>query len=155
MAFPRLDQELDLGNVVFGIAFEGHAGIRKVDLPFERGFALGTARCSVHEYRLGRRPTKRSGLFSLAIITYKMGTHGGRPFGEKFERANGMRDFAAVHYVPASRSKPHVTTWLDGVLKRAMSWDPAGRKECLSDFLTQLKRPNLVYILPADAPLLG
>lgn len=131
------------------------AGVREIDLPFARGVALGTARYSAPEYRLGNRPSTRSDLFSLAMIAYEMLTHGQRPFGEKFEKAHSLRDFAALPYDPAARHNPLVTSWIDGALKRALSYEPAARQPSMSEFLGDLKQPNPSYISPADAPLLA
>lgn len=137
----------------FGSAYV--AGIREVALPYQRGLALGTARYSAPEYRLGCRPTNRSDLFSLAMITYEMLTHGQRPFGERFENANAAGEFSRLDYLPAAKHNPLVTTWVDGALKRALSWNPTRRQDCLSEFLADLKNPNPDYILPSDAPLLA
>jgi serine/threonine protein kinase len=131
------------------------AGVREIDLPFSRGLALGTERYSAPECHLGRPPSPRSDLFSLAMIAYEMLTHGQRPFGEKFERASSPRDFSALSYAPAARHNPLVTSWIDGALRRALSTDPDSRQPCLSEFLTDLKRPNPSYVSPADAPLLA
>jgi serine/threonine protein kinase len=53
----------------FGSAYI--VGIREIDLPFERDFALGTERYSAPEYKLGRKLTLRADLFSLAMIAYE------------------------------------------------------------------------------------
>ena len=131
------------------------AGVREIDLPFERGLALGTECYSAPEYRLGTRPTNRADLFSLGMIAYEMLTHGQRPFGEKFAKANSPREFGALSYDPAARHNPLVTSWIDGALRRALSADPGSRQPCLSEFLADLKRPNPSYVSPADAPLLA
>ena len=72
----------------------------------------------------------------------------------KFESVNSPRDLIGLDYQPAARHNPLVTTWIDGALKRALSFDPGARQPSLSEFLADLRIPNPNYISPADAPLL-
>ncbi len=135
----------------FGSAYV--VGMREIALPFERGTALGTERYSAPEYKLGWKPGTQSDLFSLAMITYEMLTHGRQPFGEKFQKAKTVRDFDALKYEPASLHNPLVPGWVDGALCRALSWDATKRQSRLSEFLADLKRPNPTCLLPSEASL--
>ncbi len=143
------------GHVVivdFGSAFI--AGIDETYVPFERAALLGTMHYSAPEYRLGRRPTPRSDLFSLAVIAYEMFSGGRPPFGEQFARAETLRHFSSLLYTPAARHNPLVPAWIDGALRKALQIDPALRYEVFSEFLADLQRPNPAFLAPAEMPLM-
>ncbi len=130
------------------------AGINEIHIPIERGHKLGTMRFSAPEYKLGHRPSIKSDLFSLAAIAYSMLTGDQHPYGEKYEDCWTLKEFAKLEYTPAAKHNPLVTSWIDGALKKAVSINPAHRHDALSEFYTDLRRPNPNYIDPADMPLL-
>ena len=76
------------------------------------------------------------------------------PYGEKYEDCWTLKEFAKLEYTPAAKHNPLVTSWIDGALKKAVSINPAHRHDALSEFYTDLRRPNPNYIDPADMPLL-
>lgn len=130
------------------------AGVNEIHIPIERGHKLGTMRYSAPEYKLGHRPSTKSDLFSLAVITYAMLTGDKHPYGEKYEDCWTLKDYSKLEYIPAAKHNPLVTTWIDGALKKSVSINPAHRHEALSVFITDLRRPNPDFIDPADMPLL-
>jgi serine/threonine protein phosphatase PrpC len=138
---------IDLGSTFI-------AGINEIRIPIGRGQNLGTMRFSAPEYKLGNRPSTRSDQFSLALITYAMLTGGKHAFGEMYEDAWTVPDFSKLKYTPAAKHNPLVTSWIDGALKKALALNSAGRYEALSEFVTDLQRPNPDFIDPADLPLL-
>jgi len=138
---------IDLGSTFI-------AGIHEIHVPIERGHKLGTLRFSAPEYRLGHRPSIKSDLFSLGVIAYSMLTGDQHPYGEKYEDCWTLKDFSRLHYIPAARHNPLVPGWIDGALKKAVSINPAHRQEALSEFVTDLRRPNPSYVNPAEMPLI-
>ena len=138
--------------VDFGSTFI--AGINEIRIPLERGPKLGTMRYSAPEYKLGHRPTTRSDLFSLGVIAYAMLTGDQHPYGEGYEESWTVNEFSKLNYTPAAKHNPLVTSWIDGALKKAVAINPAHRHDAMSEFVTDLRRPNPDYIDPADMPLL-
>lgn len=130
------------------------AGIHETDVPFERGKKLGTMHYTAPEYKLGRRPTPRSDMFSLAIITYEMFTGGNHPFGKQLAAAESLQQLSRLCYTPAARHNPLVPGWIDGALKKALSINPSRRYEVFSEFLADLEQPNPAYVSAADLPLI-
>ncbi len=136
----------------FGSAYV--AGIHETHVPFERKAELGTRKYSAPEYALGRAPSTRSDLFSLAVVTYELLTGGAHPFGPRFEEAETVRDFMTLTYQPASKRNPLVPSWIDAALEKALSTNPDRRQEVLSEFLTDLSHPNPSLLKGEDSPLL-
>ena len=131
------------------------AGIHETSVPFEREKNLGTIKYSAPEYKLGRRPSTRSDLFSLAVIVYELFTGGkGNPYGDKYQDAMTLREMSSLIYTPASRFNPLVPTWVDGALKKALSLGPELRYEVLSEFLVDLKHPNELFLESGSMPLM-
>ncbi|NJM37558.1 MAG: bifunctional protein-serine/threonine kinase/phosphatase [Akkermansiaceae bacterium] len=87
-------------------------GIAEISTPFERSSALGTMDFSAPEYRLGITPTKRSDLFSIAVITYHLLTGGQHPFGKNWEKAKPSAIFCAQ--LPTRRRPQSHGPTLDG-----------------------------------------
>lgn len=135
----------------FGSAYV--AGVGEIATPFERGTQLGTASHSAPEYRLGRRPTTRSDMFSLAVVVYEMLTGGKHPYGDRYEAAQTIRDFSNLEYTPASKHDPLIPGWIDGALKKALSIAPESRYEAFSEWLVDLRHPNPRFLDPSSLPL--
>ncbi len=131
------------------------AGINESDVPFHRQVELGTRSHSAPEYVLQRRPSARSDLFSIGVIAYQLfgGSHSG-PYGEKLERAQTVRDFSMLEYVPVSVHNPLVPNWIDGALEKAVSIHPDNRYEALSEFVADLKHPNPRFLGAEGLPLI-
>lgn len=126
------------------------AGISEIETAFEREHRLGTLPYSAPEYRLGVKPSPRSDLFSLALITYEMLT-GQRPFSEKFQKARTWRDFSLVEYTPAARHNALIPPWIDGAIAKALSTNPERRQSTFSEFLTDLRKPNPRFLTAVEA----
>ena len=131
------------------------AGINESEVPFERQVDLGTRCYSAPEYVLGRRPTTRSDLFSIGVIAYQLLTGGkGHPYGGKLQKAQSVRDFSMMQYVPATTHNPLVPKWIDGAVAKAVSVHPDSRYEVLSAFLSDLKTPNQDFMGAEGLPLI-
>ncbi len=128
------------------------AGVEEIDTPFQREQALGTAAYSAPETRFRLRKTKKSDLFSLAMITYEMLT-GSQPFGSELEKLKDQRKLTSLKYRSAMLVNPMVPYWMDQALKRALSPQPELRQDVMSEFVFDLQQPNNQYKQPEFIPL--
>ncbi len=120
------------------------AGVAEIAAPFVRDIALGTETYSAPEYTLGRDPTPRSDMFSLAVIIYEM-VAGVLPFDGKLESCKTVKDYTATKYVPTYMINPLTPIWFDGALKRALRLDESLRYGDISEFIYELQHPNVKY----------
>ncbi len=128
------------------------AGISEIDMPFERDQVLGTESYGAPEYKMGRRSSLKSDLFSIAVVTYEMLT-GHHPYGEAFENCRAAKDFYRLHYVPAREFNPMVPVWMDGALGKALNISPELRHDALSEFVYDLEHPNKDFLKQDFVPL--
>jgi len=128
-------------------------GIAEISINFERDTILGTASYSAPEYRLGHKPSKRSDLFSLAVVIYEMLT-GALPYGEGYERAQTPRDFAQLSYRPSYQHNPMIPVWIDGALEKALRLNTASRYDTMSEFEFDLRNPNEAFLRQSEQPFL-
>lgn len=128
-------------------------GISEISSPFERHGALGTIDFSAPEYRLGTKPSTRSDLFSIAIIAYSLLTGGKHPYGSSWEKARTTKDFFKLDYQPAAAINPMVPSWMDGVLRKALSMRPESRHDSMSEFVHNLRHPDAEFLDVAPLPL--
>ncbi len=149
-AFHRkeiIHQDLKPGNVMidrhgavkiidFGSARA--AGLDEMASSVERPRLVGTIDYTAPEYHLGERPTDRSDIYALGVLTYEMLT-GALPYGKGFANA---RDVARLAYVPAWRVRDDIAVPLDAALAQAVHKRPAERTEALSAFVADLNRPS-------------
>ena len=129
------------------------AGVEEIETPFVRDQALGTAVYSAPETRFRMRKTKKSDLFSLAVVVYEMLT-GKLPFGDQLEKLQDQRKLSSLQYHSACLHNPMVPPWMDQALKRALSPQPEFRQEALSEFIHDLQRPNKQFKPQTFEPLL-
>jgi len=128
----------------------GVAGLDEIGLPVEKPELVGTKAYSAPEYHLGHKPTPRSDMFSLGVITYEMLT-GKLPYGAGFANAESV---SKLDPVPANVRVPGIPGWVSAALAKATHKDPAMRYQALSEFCADLARPN-VKLLPTEfKPLL-
>ena len=156
-----LHQDLKPDNIIvgangpiiidFGSCFV--AGLSEIPAPFARDTILGTLSYSAPEYRYGGRISQRSDQFSLAVILYEMLTSK-RPYGEKYDSAMNLKAFQRLRYIPARKFNPLVPIWLDKAIERACDIQEQGRYSSLSEWLTDLKKPNPNWLRPEEAPLM-
>ncbi len=102
----------------FGIAKAGH------DTTVTRA-TVGTARYLSPEQVEGTRPDGRSDVYSLGVVLYEM-LCGRPPFEADNELALALKHVRA-QVVPPSALVPSVPEWLEAVVMRALSKDPAER----------------------------
>ncbi len=128
------------------------AGVEEIDAPFVREQALGTAVYSAPETRFRMRKTKKSDLFSLALVVYEMLT-GQLPFGDQLEKLKDQRKLASLNYRSAILFNPMVPVWMDNALRIALSPLPESRQQAMSEFIFDLQRPNTKYTKTEFVPL--
>jgi len=114
---------------------------------------LGTVQYTAPEYFLGEAATPRSDLFSLAVITYQMLT-GRLPYGAEAARATTRSAQHRLSYRSALDDRRAIPAWVDEALRKAVHPLPHRRHEALSEFITDLNRPNPAFLGRARPPLL-
>lgn len=105
---------------------------------------------SAPEYSLGYAPTERADQYSLAAIAYELFT-GQLPYAGKLVGVKGKTALAKLTYQPAVSLNPDLPAWLDWPLRKALQPDPDLRYRRLSEFVYDLKKPNLSLLVPAEA----
>lgn len=131
---------IDLGSVRV-------AGIREAMPETDTGDILGTNQYAAPEYFLGHPGTEKSDLYSLGLIAYELLT-GVLPYADGVAHAKTRKAQASLFYVSTREISPSVPEWMDRAIQRAVSIDPDRRYEALSEFLTDLERPNAALARP-------
>jgi len=129
------------------------AGVEEIDTPFEREDALGTAVYSAPETRFRTKKTKKSDMFSLALVVYEMLT-GKLPYGDQLEKLTDQRNLHRLSYQSATKFNPMVPYWMDGALEKALSPTVDQRQAAFSEFIFELQTPNSKYSVIRNVPLI-
>jgi serine/threonine protein kinase len=116
----------------------------------EPGWATETY--SAPEYKLRRKGSVRSELFSIAVVVYERLT-GAHPYGERYENCQSFNDLYRLRYQPAHELNPMVPVWMDGALKKALQVSADLRYESLSEFVWDLRHPNPAFLDKSNIPL--
>lgn len=101
----------------------------------------GALEYAAPEYALNMPIDERTDQFALAVTLYELLTKQ-LPYGAEYHHAHQAADFSNLHYTPAYHHNPHVPVWMDAALRRAADFDADQRYRDLSDFLSDLERPN-------------
>jgi len=164
-AFHRLDmlhQDLKPGNIIISrdgvlkiIDFGSTkiAGIADISTPIERKELLGTKHYTAPEYLLGNSGVPQSDQFALGCIVYQMLT-GRLPYGERFASVKDQRGFSRLRYTPINEIMTDVPHWVDKAIRKAVQISPEQRYEVLSEFESDLVKPNPVYLREEQLPLI-
>lgn len=164
-AFHRLDmlhQDLKPGNIM--ITHDGVlkiidfgstkiAGIADISTPIERRELLGTKHYTAPEYLLGKSGTPQSDQFALGCIVYQMLT-GNLPYGEKLASVTDQRGINRLSYRPISELVSDIPHWVDKAIRKAVQISPESRYEAMSEFESDLVKPNPDYLREEQVPLL-
>lgn len=163
-AFHRLDmlhQDLKPGNVM--VTREGLvkivdfgstkiAGIADIATPIERKELLGTKHYTAPEYLLEQPGTNQSDLYSLGCIVYQMLT-GRLPYGEGVVKG-AENKFRKLAYTPVRHFNSTVPHWVDSAIRKAVQIYPDRRYEKLSEFESDLRKPNPEFLKEQQPPLI-
>jgi serine/threonine protein phosphatase PrpC len=125
------------------------AGVQEMATVLQRQHPEGTLHYTAPEYLLGEPASKRSDLFSLAVIVYEMLT-GQLPFKEKQLQPFVLRSYSHLHYLSIRSLRPDLPDWVDAVLKKACAPNPMQRFALLSELLSNLRKPNADILIPQD-----
>jgi len=129
------------------------AGLMENASPIERFGILGTEQYSAPEYFLGEAGTTRSDLFSLGVIAYQM-LSGRLPYGASVSRARSKAAQRKLRYASLLDDERDIPVWVDEAIKKAVATNPNQRYEALSEFVYELRHPNLGYLARTRPPLL-
>ncbi|MCK5810446.1 MAG: bifunctional protein-serine/threonine kinase/phosphatase [Cocleimonas sp.] len=135
---------IDQNNTLIIIDFGSTkvAGLAEIKSVIEHTNIVGTANYSAPEYFKGEQGTNRSDIFSLGVIAYEMFT-GKLPYGEISPERAATKKFV---YTSAREYNPHVPDWIDLALRKAVHPTPTKRYQLLSEFVTDLSKPNTALI---------
>lgn len=163
-AFHRLDmlhQDLKPGNImvtrdgvlkIIDFGSTKIAGIADISTPIERRELLGTKHYTAPEYLLGKPGTAQSDQFSLGCIVYQMLT-GKLPYGEKLASVRDQRGINRLRYRPVSEIITDIPHWVDKAVRKAVQLTPESRYEAMSEFESDLIKPNPDYLREEQLPL--
>ncbi len=126
------------------------AGLAEIKTPVEHSHILGTANYSAPEYFRGEQGTNRSDIFSLGVIAYEMLT-GKLPYGEIASERAAKKCYI---YTSAREHNPMIPEWIDAALEKALQPHPEKRYALLSEFITDLAKPNQRLLQKSTQPLL-
>jgi serine/threonine protein phosphatase PrpC len=113
---------------------------------------LGAVQYAAPERLAGQTSTPRSDQFSIGVIAYEMLT-GRLPYGAQAVRVRSVAAARALNYISASTGKRSVPAWIDGALRTAVHPDPSRRYEALSEFVQDLRVPNIRFSQTRFTPL--
>ena len=111
---------------------------------------LGTLNYTAPEYHLGLPASTKSDLYSLGVITYEM-INRALPFGQDMPEKPNKANLSKLVYVPSFHKNTMVPSWIDGALKRATSIVPQTRYDEISEFVTDIAKPNPDFLKGSDS----
>ncbi len=126
------------------------AGLAEIQSVVEHSQIAGTANYSAPEYFKGEAGSSRSDIYSLGVITYQMLT-GRLPYGEIDPLKAHKKKFS---YTSAKQWNTSVPDWIDGALRKATHPNPERRYALLSEFVSDLSKPNQRLLDVDKRPLL-
>lgn len=79
---------------------------------------------------------------------------GKKPYGDVFSQCLNSKTINKLTYTPSSKYNPLVPYWLDRAIEKSVHLHPCGRYPALSEWLYDLKHPNLKWTSPREQPLI-
>ncbi|MGD8558751.1 MAG: bifunctional protein-serine/threonine kinase/phosphatase [Gammaproteobacteria bacterium] len=129
------------------------AGIAEFTTPIERVSRLATQHYSAPEYLLNKRGNNRSDIYSLGVMVYELLT-GKLPYGPAMEKELIKKDFGKLEYQPVYHHNPMIPVWMDKAIEKAVKIDPRQRYGLLSEFISDISRPNEAFLKETAVPLI-
>ena len=128
-------------------------GVVEAAPPTDRSDILGTVQYTAPEYFLGENGSPLSDQFSLGVVTYQMLT-GKLPYGSQAAKARTKSQFKKLRYNSALDDNRELPAWIDWALQKAVHPDPDKRYEALSEYVFDLRQPNMNYLNSSPTPLI-
>jgi serine/threonine protein phosphatase PrpC len=128
-------------------------GVVEAAPPTDRGDILGTVQYTAPEYFLGESGSPQSDQFSLGVITYQMLT-GKLPYGAQAAKVRTKSQYRKLRYNSALDDNREIPAWIDWALQKAVQPDPNKRYEALSEYVFDLRQPNMNYLNSSPTPLI-
>lgn len=129
------------------------AGVVETATPIQRQDILGTAQYTAPEYYLGEGGTTRSDMFSLGVIAYQM-LADRLPFGTRVAKSKTRAAQRKLQYRSVLDDDREIPAWVDGTIRKAVHPDPSRRHEVLSEFVYDLRHPNIAFLNKTRPPLI-
>ena len=131
---------IDKNNTLIIIDFGSTkvAGLAEIQSVLEHNHIVGTANYAAPEYFSRGTGTNQSDIYSLGVIAYEMFT-GKLPYGEIAPERAAKKKFV---YTPISEYNPVVPDWINLAIRKAVHPNPEKRYHLLSEFVTDLSKPN-------------
>jgi len=129
------------------------AGIEEITSPIERINLLGTRNYTAPEYLLNQPGSNRSDIFSLGVITYELLT-GKLPYGNALEKDLKPAQLEKLVYHPSYQYNAMIPIWLDKAMAKAAQPNPRLRYNLLSEFITDISKPNEAFLKQRPVPLI-
>ena len=126
------------------------AGLAEAAVAGSEPQLTGTMDYTAPEQHQGERPTNRSDIYALGVLTYEL-LSGRLPYGRGFA---GARDVSRLTYIPLRQWREDIPVWVDAALEKAVHKDPTQRTEVLSALIEDLRRPNTALGYGRQRPLL-
>lgn len=126
------------------------AGLQEVEGQEKLPALLGTRDYSAPEYLLGEKPSSASDLYSLGVISYEMLT-GKHPYGRGFATKKDVGKLVLTPAFEHNRKIPHYVSY---ALGKAVAIHRHDRYSLMSQFLTDLEKPNPASLTTTNQPLL-
>ena len=127
----------------FGSAYI--AGLEDTKMSLSGDIVPGTLLFTAPEYFLGQQGQQASDVFSLAVITYQM-LSGKFPYGTAVGKCRSRAQQHKLRYQSILDKELAIPEWVDETLKKALQIDPNKRYNELSEFIHDLRQPNLSYV---------
>jgi len=121
------------------------AGVNERAGPRERAGILGALQYAAPEYFVGDPGSERSDLYSLGVIAYHM-LSGRLPYGAEAARVRSRAAQRKLQYDTLIGEEREIPAWVDAALRKAVHPDPLERYASLSEFLYDLRHPNLALL---------
>ena len=113
----------------------------------------GTAQYTAPEYYIGHEGEFRSDVFSLGVICYQMFC-GELPYGTSISKANTLSAQRKLTYSPLLNKRPDIPAWVDDAIKQSVHITPLKRYQVMSEFVSDLRRPNREFVNKTRPPIL-
>lgn len=129
------------------------AGIAEIETPIERVNLLGTKNYAAPEYAHDQPGSNRSDIYSIGVMAYEM-LSGQLPYGDLPENWVEHPSRLKRAYISLLDYRKDIPDWVDAAIEKAVAQDPKQRYERMSEFIFDLRHPNLSLIHTEHKPLM-